>query len=1393
MADDSDKKGSHHATKKRDKSQSEPIEKDVCCLVAIGASAGGLAALRRFFADVPADSGLAFVVVMHLSPEHESHLTELLQPHAKIPVQQVTETVKLVSNRVYVIPPGANLDAIDTHLRLSELEERRSERAPIDHFFRTVASTHDGHSVGVILTGTGSDGTLGLREIKEKGGLIVIQDPNDAEFDGMPQSALATGMADMVLPLAELVPALLRVTHIQPDLPHPKEGDDIEGEPRRLLHKIFAHVRARTGRDFSRYKRSTILRRIERRMQIRQTEELAEYVGILRDENGEVNQLADDLLVTVTNFFRDVAVFDVLEQEIIPALFKGKGLDDDIRVWSVGCATGEEAYSLAMLLMEEAARHEAGPRVQVFATDLHDLSLRKAREGFYSGDIQADVSPARLKRFFVKESGGYRIRKEVRELVVFAPHNLMGDPPFSRIDLITCRNLLIYIQRDRQQDIIELFHYALRSNGFLVLGTSESLEASDLFVAENKKCCVFRKRDVLGPEPRLPVFPQTPRHLPAFDQIDESKLNNSLPYGVLHQRMVERYAPPSVLLDPDDKIVHLSEHAGRYLQHPGGELTASLWKLLRDELRFELRAAVHSCRSGGKPIRTKPIPALINDEPHLVVLHVRAAIEPQHEGYVLVIFDESQADIPQETLAASDMSGDNERVRLLELEIDRSKHRLRALVEEYETSQEEMKASNEELQSTNEELRSTMEELETSKEELQSMNEELQTVNQEHRHKVDELAQLTGDLQNLLAATEIATLFLDRDLRIMRFTPKLADLFNIRLTDRGRPISDITNRIGYPDLMKDSEGVLKNLVPMEREVGDEGGHWYLTRVLPYRSTDDRIEGVVITFVEITERKAAEASLAVSEAEYRTLFESAAVGNCEADVEEGRFTRVNQRYCELTGYSEAELLNKAFLDITHPDDRVRNIEALTAYLAHPEGNFQIEKRYVRRDGSYVWIHLTARLLRENDRPPRYLCSVFDVSDRLRIENELKALNESLEQQIAKRTEMLRLLQDVTRSANEARTVEEAMRGAMERLIDYAGWRVGHLWLPVEGLKPKLSSSGVWHLSGGPKKVTAELKAFQRASEQQVFDGDLPLTKVLQTGSPVWIDDLRNSKDSRRALALKAGLTSSVALPVTVEGEVAAVLEFLADHPATREERFVEILPHFGSQLGHVIERRRVDRLLADATEREQRRIGQDIHDGLGQELTGLRYLAKSHQEALVAAASPQATDAGRIMEGLDTVQRQLRTIIRELVPVEVDREGLVAALESLARHTTSTYSVTCTVEINSAPAIENTLLATHLYRIAQEAVANAVKHAHAQRVAIRLGMEDGDLYLHVLDDGVGLGATQTRGYGLRGMAFRAELVGGRLDVETRPEGGVAVRCWAPYVVPEPIDRDPDKEL
>jgi two-component system, chemotaxis family, CheB/CheR fusion protein len=1031
-------------------------------VVGIGASAGGLAALRRFFSHVPAQSGIAWVVVVPLSPEHRSALDDLLQPHVKLPVSQVTETVPLEPDRVYVLPPGAHLEAIDTHLRLSPLEEERGLRAPVDHFFRMLARTHDGNSVGVILTGAGADGSLGIKALKERNGFTVVQDPAEAEHAGMPQSAISTGMVDEVLRLDDIAAAVLRFARARPRLGGAAAADRRhDREQQRLLRRVLSHVRARTGREFAGYRHSTVLRRLQRRMQIREVGELADYVELLRSDAAETRQLADDLLIPVTSFFRDPEIWAALRKQVVPRLFDAADANEGLRVWSAGCATGEEAYSLAMLLLEEAARRLAPAPIQVFASDLHAPSLERARDGFYPGDIGADVSAERLRRFFHREDGGYRIRKTVRERVIFAPHDFLTDPPFSRLDLIACRNVLIYLQRDVHPVVLAAFHYALRPGGYLVLGNDETVEDTELFRLAGSGHHLYRRQDVRGRQVRVPLPSlHRPRIIPEAGRGSVLNTDPDRPLH-LHLDLLEEFVSPSIVVAPDGRVLHLSEHAGRFMRHSGGLADMNAVRLVREELRLELRTALHAARRSGERTRSQPIPVRMGAEQVAVTLDVRPARGPRHDGYVLVVFDEAPAVAIDRPHGLAYEGANAGAAQSIERRLDRSEGRLHALIQDYERSQEELRASNEELQSANEELRSTLEELETSREELHSINEELQNANEENRQKVEELAQLATDLQNLLASTEIATLFLDREMRILRFTPGAAELFNVRTDDRGRPLADLTNRLGYEELGDDAAQVLGTLVPVEREVEDELGRWYLTRVLPYRSGEDRIDGVVITFLDITGRKRAERSLLVSEERHRLIVESALDYAIFTLDSEGRIETWTPGAEAVFGWRAEDVIGRSPHFTYTPQDRAEGVVEAELRSALADGVAPDVRWHVRRDDTRVFIDGVVRVIADPEAgtPRGFLKIGQDMTERRQMEDSLRDLNQTLEQKVAARTAALERESAARREVlRRLVTTEEEERKRISReLHDRMGQHLTGLLLGLRSAQHEAGSS------------------------------------------------------------------------------------------------------------------------------------------------------------------------------------------------------------------------------------------------------------------------------------------------------------------------------------------------
>lgn len=859
---------------------------DLVPLVALGGSAGSIEALQAFFDDVPRECPVAFVVALHLDAEHDSRLAELLQRRTALKVRQLGGREPVHPGAVYVIPPRKLIRVEGDALELQELDPDSQRPVTLDLLFRTLADSHGAHSAAVVLSGADADGAIGIKRVKERGGLTVAQDPEECEHPAMPRSAIATGMVDWTLPVADMVPRLLAYFRLErhlrlpaEDAPAPSSQEAREADNEALLREILAFLRTRTGRDFNGYKRATIVRRIARRMQVNGTDHLAGYLNFLRTRPGEAPALLQDLLISVTNFFRDPECFEALEPHLRETL-RGKAPGEPVRVWVPGCATGEEAYSLAMLLCEFAREMDAPPPIQVFATDLDEEAIRTARDGVYPTSIEADVSAERLRRYFSKEHRGYRVRREVREMVLFAEHDLLKDSPFSRLDLVSCRNLLIYLEREVQQRVFQTFHFALRPQSLLFLGGSESCEDNgSLFAVVDKKHRIFMQRPL--PRPTVPVpVPVGPTLLghklqPARRHRDTSSVGRvlapppsplterpsrvaderGLSWGALHLRLLETLAPPSILVDREHEIVHLSASAGQYLQFAGGEPSRNLLRAIHPALRVELRGALYQAAQSDQEAEVQVAGVPLADGAADVTLRVWPVREAGADMFIVLLERRAQVEAegrhlvepqPKDTVATH-----------LDRELERLKSELRETVEQYEASTEELKASNEELQAMNEELRSATEELETSREELQSINEELTTVNHELKSKVEELGHANSDMQNLVDATAIATVFLDRDLAIMRYTPTAVQLFNLIPSDIGRPLAHLATRLDYPRLADDARRVLDRLVPIEREMGLPDGAWFMVRMLPYRTLEDRIAGVVLSFIDITERRQAE--------------------------------------------------------------------------------------------------------------------------------------------------------------------------------------------------------------------------------------------------------------------------------------------------------------------------------------------------------------------------------------------------------------------------------------------------------------------------------------------------------------------------------------------------------
>ncbi len=904
-------------------------------IVGIGASAGGLGAFEAFFSAMPADlePGMAFVLVQHLAPNHKSSLTDLIRRYTWMQVFEVEDGMTVQPNCAYIIPPGQDMAFLNGTLQLLEPSAPHGHRLPINFFFHSLAQDQHERAIGIVLSGTGSDGTPGVRAIKAAGGMVMAQNPESTEYDGMPRSAIATGLVDFILPPAEMPAQLIAFATHAFGKPHRTTAIP-PGKIENALKKIFILLRNQTGQDFSKYKPSTINRRIERRMAVHQIEAMEGYVNYLQQTPVEVEALFRDLLIGVTNFFRDPEVFQALEEQVIPALFEGKAADATIRLWSVGCSTGEEAYSLAILLVERMEALKQTYTVKVFATDIDSQAIAAARAGLYSASIVADVSAERLARFFTAEPDGsaYRIHKNIRDMLIFSEQSVIKDPPFSKLDLISCRNLMIYMGADLQKRLIPLFHYALKPGGFLFLGTSETVgDFGDLFAAQDRRTKLYQRKEDFHGAQRLTLkrfltpVPELEAALPRGLAKTAAPVKLSL-RELTEQALLQQVAPAGALINGHGDILYLHGRTGMYLEPAPGEAGINnILKMARDGLRHELTTTLHKAVETKEPVRCPGLRVKTNGHFTAVDLSIHPVASGAatalgaplylvvlEEAPLLPATDPDQAPLadshPRAGVAASE-SETAGRIAALKQELRAKEEYLQTANEELETSNEELKSSNEEMQSVNEELQSTNEELETSKEELQSVNEELATVNAELQNKVMDLSRTNNDMNNLLAGTGIGTVFVDHQLRILRFTPTATRMINLIPTDVGRPVGHfVSNLVGYDHLVADTLTVLNTLIPKEVEVWTTEGKCYTMHILPYRTLDHVIEGAVITFVDISEIKQAQDALEKA----NDLLRLAVVVRDAHDAItvqdlDGRILAWNPGAVRMYGWTEAEAL------------------------------------------------------------------------------------------------------------------------------------------------------------------------------------------------------------------------------------------------------------------------------------------------------------------------------------------------------------------------------------------------------------------------------------------------------------------------------------------------------
>ncbi len=827
-------------------------------VVGIGASAGGLEALEELFTHTPHPSGMAFVVIQHLDPTREGMMPELLQRKTAMPVAEAEDRMPVLKDHVYVIPPNHDISILNGVLHLLEPSAPRGLRLPVDFFLRSLALDQQERSIGVVLSGMGSDGTLGLRAVKEKGGLVLVQDPRTAKCDSMPASAIEAGLADIVAPVNEIPTKILAWLQHRPLVTKQKEPEP-EGD-QATLEKAVILLREHSGHDFSRYKRNTLHRRMERRMGIHQIDRIEAYIRYLRENPQELDLLFKELLIGVTRFFRDRANWDCLSDSL-PKLLAGRPSHHPLRAWVPGCSTGEEAYSLAMVLKESVDKHlpDAHCPIQVFATDLDKDAIARARAALFPENIATDVPPDRLERFFARTEHGYRIRTEIREMVVFAPQNLLMDPPFTKLDILSCRNLLIYLEPGMQQLLMPIFHYSLNPGGILFLGSSETIgEFTSLFSPIDANARLYRS---LESKERLhpPELPATFGKAGSGEEPEPPKAKPAPCLQSLAEAQVLRaYAPPAVLVDDKGDILYISGRTGKYLEPAAGKANWNLFAMAREGMRNKLFAGFQKVLRKEKHITVRQLqPDGMPKGKGVDVEMERLGGHTELQGLIMIVFHDVA--LPKEVKRQGPLP-DQPQVEELKRELDELREDARLTRENMQVTQEQLSSTNEELQSANEELQSTNEELMTSKEEMQSLNEELQTVNAELQVKVDELSQTSSDMKNLLNSTDIATVFLDNDLNVRRFTQCATTIFKLIPRDVGRPITDLSTRLMYPEMETDIRDVLRKLLASEKPVATSDGCYFAVRIMPYRTLDNRTDGVVITFTDITAAKRLEAAL-----------------------------------------------------------------------------------------------------------------------------------------------------------------------------------------------------------------------------------------------------------------------------------------------------------------------------------------------------------------------------------------------------------------------------------------------------------------------------------------------------------------------------------------------------
>jgi two-component system CheB/CheR fusion protein len=945
-------------------------------IVCIGASAGGLEAMEQFLENVPAKNGMAYIVIQHLDPTQKGMLPELLQRVTKMKVLQVKDRIAVKPDFVYVIPPNKTMSILKGVLHLFEPIEARGLRLPIDHFLQTLAVDQHEQAIGVILSGMGSDGSIGIRAIKEQNGIVMVQKPADAKFDSMPRNAIESVLVDIVAPANELP---IKLNDLLKHIPVLKSDQEIEIKDKSSLEKIIILLRTHTGNDFSLYKKNTVYRRIERRMGVHKIDKITSYVHFLQENPKEVDILFKELLIGVTNFFRDTTVWEKLKDVVIPNIIANKQEGVALRAWIPACSTGEEAYSLAIVFKEaiEKKKTLGGISLQIFATDLDNDAIETARKGVFPENIAANVSPKRLSRFFTKVEDGYRINTEIREMVVFAKHNIIMHAPFTKIDILSCRNMLIYMDPELQKKLLGLFYYSLNSDGVIVLGSAETLGTqSHFFTPVDSKLKIY-KRSSTTQVPELFDFPSS------FSRSASTSIEKQIPSKstpniqmLADQMLLQHFSPPGVLVNEKGDIIYISGRTGKYLEPSVGKANMNIFAMLREGLRNEFPPAFRKAIKRRETVILHNIKVGTNGGTQNLNVNIQWIEKPEPlSGMVMIIFIDLPKTINSKIKSIKgEQNLHNLKQSELEEELQRTREEMQNALEEMQTTQEEQKSTNEELQSTNEELQSTNEELTTSKEEMQSLNEELQTVNAELQSKVDEFLRVNNDMKNLLNSTDIATLFLDKELNIRRYTNQATKIFKLIKSDIGRPFTDLVSDLSYPELADDALEVLRTLVFIEKQIPTKDLRWFSIRIMPYRTFDDRIDGLVITFINNSDIKKLEGELLETDQMHRLILNSSSdvIIRLTTDLNVLEFNPEAERFF---GKKNKTTVNKSFIQLFIPESKQKKVEKDLKKLMNETSDGRLEMQVLAAGDKMVVVEWSANVLFNNYKKPAGMILIF----------------------------------------------------------------------------------------------------------------------------------------------------------------------------------------------------------------------------------------------------------------------------------------------------------------------------------------------------------------------------------------------------------------------------------